>query len=434
MSNESLITDALMRTDPALYAQVDGGNEFQAAVKKRAARVKLYRQYERGDHRQNLTDEQRKLMNITTDTAELNESSSNYCSIVTDMMAGRISVSEITSEDEATNEYIASTLARNSFESKEGQFYRGAIRDAESYVLVDPQSALWSSEPAYDGFSGVVAIYNTMTNLPVWVCKLWVIAESQDVSSDAADEDDRIVNIAVYQPNQITFWRGSVDGTEVTPVMMEKAQGVKMLESGNGYEWPLGIIPIVQFANKRDNYTPYGESEIRVVIPLQDILNSTLYDMQMASKLSAFKIYWAKGIAIDKDGIVPGSVINLLLTDADGNVATSLTEEQVKFLESVEVGEFGTTDMSQYTNQLDKLEREISQVSSTPVYGITSQGNLSGEALKQLESGLVNKVIRFQRENSGAIEMLLRITAEIQRTYNVETSFREKFSVAVKKF
>ena len=435
--NEQLIVSALEQTNPALYASLDGGNDFMAAIRKRGARTLTYRNYERGDHRANLTKQQRKLLNILSDDAELNEASANYCGIVVDMMAGRLSVAEITSEDDVVNEWVNGTLSRNGFVSGQGSWFRGAIRDSESFVLIDPQTAMWSGEPAFDGHSGVVAIYDSVTNLPVWACKLWAISEPADVSSDAEDlGEENVVNVIVYEPNRITYWMGADGGGSVEKKLIEKVKGssLKIIESGNGYEWQLGLIPLVQFANKRDNYTNYGESEIRSVIPLQDITNSTLYDMMMASKLSAFKIYWSIGMEIDKDGIVPGSVINLVLKDGSGNVLTSIDEATAKYLAAIKVGEFGVTDMSQYTSQLDKLEREISQVSATPIYGITTQGALSGEALKQLESGLVNKVIRFQKENTQAIIMLLKMTAEIQREFDVGRSFVSKFSAKVASF
>ena len=434
MGNERLISDALLKTSASLYYAIDGGNSWAAAIKKRGARTLVYRNYTNGDHRANLTTQQRKLLNIVADDAELNESSSNYCGIVVDMMAGRLDVSEVTTEDEQTNQWINETLQRNGFDSKQGEWFRGAIRDSESYVIVDPQTALWSSEPAYDGYSGIIALFDTMTQLPIWACKLWSVSEQADVSSDAEDlEEQNVIYIVVYQPDRITYWKGKSGAGSVDPVIVDGGS-LPVLESGNGYDWQLGVIPLIQFANKRDNYTPYGESEIRPVVPLQDIVNSTLYDMTMSSKLSAFKIYWSIGMEIDKDGIVPGSVLNLVLKDTKGNVLTTMDESAVNFLKAVRVGEFGTTDMSQYTNQLDKLEREISQVSATPIYGITSQGNISGEALKQLESGLVGKVIRFQNENDNAIKLLLKLTAEIQRMFDVNRTFVGRFSAKIASF
>jgi len=433
MSNANMIMNALEKTNYKLYQEV-GGYDFLAAITKKGARVEKYRKYERGDHDANLTVQQRRLLNIIADDAELNEASANYCSIVVDMMAGRLSVTEINSNDEMVSDWINETIERNKLESKQGEWFRGAIRDGESFVIVDPQTGLWASEPAFDGYSGVLAIYDTMTGLPSWACKLWTISEPSDVSTDAEDlGDEDTVYVVVYEPDKITYWKGRSGMGDIEKVSVSEGS-LPIIEAGNGYEWELGLIPIVQFANKRDNYTSYGESEIRCVIPLQDIANATLYDMMMASKLSAFKIYWSKGMEIDKDGIVPGSVINLVLKDADGNVLTNIDEAAARFLSSVQVGEFGTTDMSQYTNQLDKLEREISQVSATPVYGITNQGALSGEALQQLEAGLLSKVRRFQRENTSSLKMLFKLTARIQTTFDVGSSFVRKFSSNIAEF
>jgi len=435
MSNERIVASALQKTAPALYNAVDGGNSWQAGIKKRGARTLKYRRYERGDHDSNLTTQQRKLLNIIPDDAELNESNANYCGVIVDTMAARVEVAEVTTEDEQANAWINQTLQRNAFVSRQGEWYRGAIRDSESFVLVDPQTAMWSSEPFYDGSNGIVAIFDNITQLPIWACKLWNVSEEADVSTDAEDMGEvNVVHVVVYQPNKITFWKGENSGGEVSPEVVPEVSGLTVLDSENGYVWELGVIPMVQFANKRDNYTPSGESEIRPVVPLQDIVNGTLYDMTMSSKLSAFKIYWSIGMEIDKDGIVPGSVINLVLKDGAGNVMTSYSEEAANFLKAVRVGEFGVTDMTQYTEQLDKLEREISQVSQTPIYGVTSQGNLSGEALKQLESGLVGKIIRFQNENENAIILLLKLTAEIQRMFDVNRSFVSRFSEKVARF
>lgn len=434
MANENLIANALLRTNENLYYEIGGSSDLVSAVKKKGARVFKYRNYTTGDHDANLTVQQRRLLNIHSDDAELNEASSNYCSIVVDMMAGRLSVNEINSEDETVSEWMQDTITRNGFESKQGEWFRGAIRDGESFVIVDPQTALWVSEPAFDGYSGMFAIYDTITGLPKWACKLWAESQPSDISTDAQEAgDEDIVYIVVYEPDKITYWEGTSGSSEVEPRTVNGGT-LPLLETGNGYYWSLGILPVVQLANKRDNYTNYGESEIRCVIPLQDMVNATLYDMMMASKLSAFKIYWSKGMEIDKDGIVPGSVINLVLKDSNGNVLTNIDDSASRFLSAVEVGEFGTTDMSQYTNQLDKLEREISQVSATPIYGITTMGALSGEALKQLEAGLINKVIRFQNENAKSIKMLLRLTALIQRTFDVRSGFINKFDREVVEF
>ena len=66
---------------------------------------------------------------------------------------------------------------------------------------------------------------------------------------------------------------------------------------------------------------------------------------------------------------------------------------------------------------MDKIVREISQSTQTPIYGVTTGDTLSGEALKQLEVGLIGKVRRFQRENTSAFKRLIRYTAEVQNAF-----------------
>jgi hypothetical protein len=43
---------------------------------------------------------------------------------------------------------------------------------------------------------------------------------------------------------------------------------------------------------------------------------------------------------------------------------------------------------------------------------------LSGEALKQLETGLIGKCQRFQKENTSGVRSLIELTARIQKTFS----------------
>jgi len=114
------------------------------------------------------------------------------------------------------------------------------------------------------------------------------------------------------------------------------------------------------------------------------------------------------------DGIVPGGIINL--TVGDGK---AYTPEDIEFLKAAKVGQFEATDLSQYTGQIDKIVQQISQATQTPIYGVTGQGgNISGEALKQLEIGLLGKIERFQRQNTDAIKELVQMTAEMQNIFD----------------
>jgi len=80
--NSGLVSDALRRTDPDLYAAIDGGNSWQDGVKTRGARVKKYRRYERGDHDANLTAQMKKMLRLSSGDDDLEEFNDNYCRII----------------------------------------------------------------------------------------------------------------------------------------------------------------------------------------------------------------------------------------------------------------------------------------------------------------------------------------------------------------
>jgi hypothetical protein len=418
MSNSGLIADALLQTDPKLYASIDGGNSWKSSITQRGARVKLYRDYERGDHRADMTDQMRAMLRLRTDDAGLNDFNDNYCRIVIDKMAGRVSAEGIKTDSTQIDEkWLAPMLDRQDFQAAEGMWWRGAIRDGDAFVMVDPETLLWSSEPAFDGYSGMVAIYNQMTRKPVWACKLWTESDTQD--NDDSSTQNKVVYLIVYQPNKISYWKGTEAGQQVEANGEEKS-------------WPTelqGQMPFVSFANQRDNYTRYGDSEIRVAIPLQDVLNRTVYSMVMASEFAAFRVNWSIGMEISSAGIQPGAIINLVMKK--GGVAVDPTLEQIEFLKACKVGQFDSSDISQYTNQIEKVVKEISQATQTPIYGITAQGTISGDALKQLEIGLIGKVQRFQRQNTDAIKELIMLTAKMERVFKPGLNTPEIKSVAV---
>ena len=411
MSNANLISAALLQTDPKLSGKIDGQNSWVASVVQRGARVHLFRDYERGDCRADMTEQMKNMLRLKTDETGMNDFADNYVKIVVDKMSGRVAVSEIsTGDDTKDKSWLEPMLNKQDFQASEGMWWRGAIRDGDAYVMVDPITLLWSNEPAFDGFSGVVAIYDQLTRKPIWACKIW--SESDNEDQNASTGMPKNMHLIVYQPTKISYWQGTEGGSEVEPMKQEDGQTERT--------WPAelgGALPFISFANNRDNYTRYGDSEIRPAIPLQDVLNRTVYSMVMASEFAAFGVNWSIGMSINPGGIVPGGIINLTLNDAAGVPITAFTPEQVSFLQACKVGQFPPTDIGQYTNQIATVVKEISQATQTPIYGITAGGAISGDALKQLEIGLIGKVMRFQRQNKDALKELIVLTANMERLF-----------------
>ena len=418
--NSALIVDALRKTDPGLATSIDAVNSWQTAIRIRGARVAKYRRYERGNHDANLTKQMQAMLRLSDDNAELKEFNDNYMRIIVDKMAARLRISAITTDSDGANDWINELLLSVDWDSLQGELYRGAIRDADSYVLIDPMTLDWIAEPAYDGFSGIVSIFD-QSGMPLWAVKLWSEADNEDLTGDAVNSTNVTMKLVVYQSGQISFWKGTKGNSGLEPVIQDPDIVIEGVEPTNFRINPLGKLPLVHLVNQKDNYTSFGESELRPAIPLQDVLNRMLHSMTMASEFSAFNVLWAIGMELDVDGITPGAVLNLVLKNADGGVELDLSDLQIEFLKAVRVGSFEGTDITQYTNLIEKIVKEISQATQTPIYGVTAQGNVSGDALRQLEIGLIGKIKRFQRENTAEIRRLISLTAEVQDIFSVDT-------------
>jgi len=69
---------------------------------------------------------------------------------------------------------------------------------------------------------------------------------------------------------------------------------------------------------------------------------------------------------------------------------------------------------------METLVKHIMQTTQTPIYGLSVSGNISGEALKQLEIGLLGKVERYQRENTDAWKGAIKMLRDVQQTFKNE--------------
>jgi hypothetical protein len=234
------------------------------------------------------------------------------------------------------------------------------------------------------------------------------------------------MRLVVYQPDRITYWSGLDGGAIVMPMAPPDPQIIEAVPppvqpGQNERPWPeefKGQLPFVCFANMRDNFTRYGESEIRPAIPLQDVLNRTIYSMVMASEFAAFPVNWSIGMAINPGGIVPGGIVNMTLNDSAGAPLSEFTPEQIAYLQACKIGQLPAANISQYVNQIELIVKEISQATQTTIYGIGGIGrNMSGEALKQLEIGLLGKCFRFQRQNTDALKELIMLTSTMERVF-----------------
>lgn len=154
-----------------------------------------------------------------------------------------------------------------------------------------------------------------------------------------------------------------------------------------------------------------------------DSLNSQLYDLVMAGRLTAFSIMLGVNVDVPQ-GMTPGMVIYKNLKNSDGtNIVPQSAEEAQMFaaylnaarLERLEVG-----DLSQIIAGIEMIINQIGVISITPLPGQMGNDSSSGEALKQREIGLLGKLNRAQVQIGNAWEDVIMLANEQQTAFGFE--------------
>lgn len=160
---------------------------------------------------------------------------------------------------------------------------------------------------------------------------------------------------------------------------------------------PYGRVPVFHFANR--NTYKAGMSELKDIISVQDALNKSVMDMMIAMEFASFKQRYVIGmeVEVDEETGEPTDQ-NTKNYGVDRLFAIPGTKDEVS------VGQFESTDLSQFLEVADKFRAECARVSGTPLhYFLIATGDFpSGEAIKSAEGRFVGK-IEDRHEDWGPI-------------------------------
>ncbi|MEO6467491.1 MAG: phage portal protein, partial [Acidimicrobiia bacterium] len=164
-----------------------------------------------------------------------------------------------------------------------------------------------------------------------------------------------------------------------------------------------GVVPVVEYtANPRLSPSPYGGgvAEFEQVIDIQNRINETVFGRLLAMHFSAFRQKWATGLDIPKDE--NGAPIEPFNAAVGKLWATA--SENVKF------GEFGEHTLTNYLAAAEADVQHLAAISKTPPhYLLGKMINISGDALKAAETGLVSKCSRHKRFFGESHEEVARL-------------------------
>lgn len=191
-----------------------------------------------------------------------------------------------------------------------------------------------------------------------------------------------------------TVWRWRTEGrTTHGPLLLV-----------DSYPNPMGVVPVVEFLSLPDlRGVPHSELG-RGVLEIQDSINKTKYDRLVLQEFQAFPQRWATGIEIQ--------------TDEHGTPLApfKIGPDYIAVNES-ETVKFGQWDAADLKPLLDATVADIhalAAVTKTPVHYLAAEfSNVSADAIRAAEAGLVKKIVGHQRTFGEAWEEVIRLALQI---------------------
>lgn len=253
----------------------------------------------------------------------------------------------------------------NNMDSTSSMVHREAVTCGKAYWLVEPPRL-----PG--GFPRITAEH------PAQVM----------VATDPGDHRQRLAGLKRWVDNRDGFAYANV----FLPDEICKFRSAERFRTGGRVSWArrgddpggrnlLAEVPLIPVVNAPDMLGG-GRSDLRNALPLQDAINKTILDMLIASEFSAFRQRVAIGVEAPKnpDGT---PVLNSDIKMAMSKLLTFSSPD-------AKIAEYSASDLGNYVKALEPLVQHLAGQTRTPPHYLLGQMvNVSGDALKAAESGLV---------------------------------------------
>lgn len=167
----------------------------------------------------------------------------------------------------------------------------------------------------------------------------------------------------------------------------------------------LGVCPVVRFPDLLDLDGRY-QGEVEQLIPIQDRLNQTTFDLLMTQTFSSFKVRTVAGMTSSEDAS-DEEVKRRNLQLAQDRFLTA-EDHETKF------GQLDESPLDGFISSIDQATRNMAAISQTPPHHLLGQmANLSAEALAAAESSLMRKVDERKHIFGESWEQVLRLASAV---------------------
>lgn len=358
----------------------------------RIANIQLLERYYTGDHPliappDRTSDEYRRFASM---------SQANMCALIVDAVTERLEVQGVRlrqlTDQELANGRAASDIdiwvdiwQANFLDADSSMVHEQALKVGRAFAMVWPVDGGVQITPE-DPTEVIVAYAPGNKRERLAALKVY------------GDSDAGLRYATLWQPSAMYRWRQDLRDSAAR---WEPWDG----EDGLGPEVanPLGRVPIVEFRCRPNLRNQVMPELAPGVLKVQDLINKTLFDRTVLSESQAFPQRYAIGIDVELDE--NGDPINPLKTGP----------QRVWTLQSDDPGtaKIGQLDAADFTGHLKTVESDIQHLAAmtkTPVYYLMGQMvNVSADAIRAAEAGLVQKVRRHQRDFGEAWEEVIRL-------------------------
>jgi hypothetical protein len=360
-----------------------------------AVRIQALREYYAGEHPVLLTERQREFLGpiVAKDAFTF---AHNLARSVVDTLSERLSVQGFAvngasmgddaeaGPDAALSAELWRWWKANRLDLSEQEVYAHAFVDGRAFVMVDydagAQRPRMVAHRVDDGKSGIVLHRDSDDPSRIlYATRYWFTFDP------LRRGETGIARRTVYLPHEIRKYRAASSMAGGWVQVQDEGDASWPLPWVDRLGAPLGV-PVIEFANP-------GGSEIAPIVGLQNALNKTWLDVIASADQSGFPMMVAEYPA--------GQGVPLAASDDDLTGADELRLSPGRILE-IDGGTIKRLEAANLAPMLgvkDALVEAVAGISRTPQYYLRPVGGdvPSGEALKQLESGLVARAVKRQR-------------------------------------
>lgn len=390
-----------------------------------AAKVATYRAYVLGDQPVTLPDS----MKADLGTVLTNGYTDNLCRLAVTTAADYLSLARIDLDADdgpardALEAFIEAAWQYNQVPELEAKANVAVYRDGNHAVGLG-----WSARtgrvrlfnlPWWNGTSGVFVHYDE-TNLPDWA-----VSEK----TERGDQGETIMRRTVWYPDRIERYVSYSGAGGWEPYRLPGDTSWPMPWMGKAFdprtgrvEWqPVGI-PVVHFpcflvpndqagAGSVEGDSRYGLSLLAGgALGVQDALNDAHYDLIVAARRSAFPVYTATGVALQRDPADPTRFVPL--QTGPGSLLQTPDKD----------GRFGILlpgDMGQLFTVVSGHTRVFARLTNTPMQIVNEEGTdaQSGVALLRMQLAAVRQARRTQTVSGSRWGAVFHKAAQIARAF-----------------